>query len=254
MIQNPSILGRPPLSDIKRIFPRATGVAKLSLDLGGLAILFNRQADFFQELDITETHRNIFKPALVDLVKQHGLILLKNCVITGYKSRSGLSKGKNDTGHFIQDPFHRDYLPSQSSFITVMFKDPDDNRIEKTFYAREIHVRQAIVALLERGGLSQEVVEALRQMTDPSYSFALYDEEAMPPREIIQSAFHDFTKAVYDLIPATHKYAHDWGTREWNIVIHSNSGDLLHARPTGYQLRPQETPVNPIRGLEIYKG
>jgi hypothetical protein len=48
MIQNPSILDRPSLSDIKRIFPRATGVAKLSLDLGGLAILFNRRADFFR--------------------------------------------------------------------------------------------------------------------------------------------------------------------------------------------------------------
>ncbi len=245
----------PPLIEIRTIFPSATGVGILLPEIGkGLVVQFNRQANLFDELEIRNPSKNIFNCGLFELANKFGFVTLKNCSVPIHKNFSRLSRGRSSEECFIQDPFHRDRLPCFVEFTTVMFKNSADKRDEGTYYAREQDVRDAINQLIKKGGLSSEIIDALQEMVSPSYSFMLYNEQDMPARDIIQNLFPDFTQAVFDIIPSNLKYVQKWTSDEWNISIHSNTGDMLHGRPTGRHLLGKEKPENKIIGMEIYRG
>lgn len=253
----------PVLKEIKTIFPSATGVGIILPEIHrGLAVHFNKRADFFSELKIDSPSAIIIKESLFDLVCQFGFVVLKNCVVAGVPdvSASQLSRGKDSDGRFIQDPFHYDVPPPdckrplpKGDYVSAIFKTAPDERFEKTFYALETDVKAAIEKL-DKNDLSDEVIEALEAMVRPDYHFRLYHPNENWARQIIKLQYPEFVEDVFKLIPNARKYSQGWLKDVWEVFIHANTfGDALHARPTGRMMMYSEPPFNLLSGMYIYK-
>ena len=254
MIQNPSILGRPPLIDIKKIFPGATGVGVILPEIKrGLVVQFNRRADLFEELKIETPTKNVISQSLFDLVRGFGFVILKNCTALGVKDNdfAKLSGGRNKEERFIQDPFHYDYFPQRKNFVAGICQLTDEGREEDTLYARECDVKDAI-RKLSKDGLSDDVVQALDAMAKEDYHFRLYNVFERPARQQIRDYYPEFVEDVFALIPEGRKFRKKWLTGEWDIAMDANIfGDVLHARPTGRFIRYGDSASNPLAGLNI---
>ncbi len=258
----PSFL-RPSIKDIRDIFPSATGVGIVLPEIGrGLSIGFNRLANFSDELNIVNPTSKIRHAALFELTRKFGFVVLKNCTasLIPDDDASELSCGKDSDGRFIQDPFHYDVAPEghgldlpPEDYMSGIYKISPDAREEDTLWALEVDVKEAI-GKLDIYDLSIEVQGALAKMVRPDYHFRLFHEREHPVRTIVKQQYPEFVDDVFRLIPDGRKYRQHWLKDKWDILIHANTyGDALHARPTGHMMMVNEEPVNPLRGMYLYR-
>ena len=258
----PSFL-RPSITDIRDIFPSATGVGIMLPEIGrGIAIGFNRLANFTGELNIASPTSKIRHTALFDLVRTFGFVVLKNCTAQTIPDddASILSRGKDSDGKFIQDPFHYDLAPSNhflnlppEEYMSGIYKISPDAREEDSLWALEIDVKDAI-RKLDADDWPIEVQDELMDMAKPDYHFRLFHPREHMARTIVKHQYPEFVDDVFRLIPDGRKYRQHWLKDKWDILIHANTyGDALHARPTGHMMTSHESPLNPLRGMYLYK-
>lgn len=258
----PSFL-RPSIKGIRDIFPSATGVGIVLPEIGrGIAIGFNRLANFADELKINEPTSKIKHAALFDLVRTFGFVVLKNCAAQTIPDddASVLSRGKDIDGKFIQDPFHYDLAPPNhflnlppEDYMSGIYKVSTEPREEDTLWALEIDVKDAI-RKLDTDDLPIEVQDALSDMAKPDYHFRLFHPHEHMARTIVKQQYPAFVDDVFRLIPDGRKYRQQWLKDKWDILIHANTyGDALHARPTGHMMTSHESPLNPLRGMYLYQ-
>ena len=253
---------RPSIKEIKSIFPSAMAAGILLPDIQtGLVIHFNRRADLCSELNLTTPTAKISHAGMFDLVKQFGLVVLRNCAALSVPDEelSRLSKGADYDGNFIQDPYHYDMAPPQNQlnlpdplYMSGICKKSSEARESDTVCAREADVKKAILKL-DKSDLPIEVVDALDEMATPDYHFRLFHAAEDGARQIIKRQYPDFVEDVFALIPEGRKYRQAWLKDTWDMLLIANvHGDWLHARPTGPMLARNEAPANPLQGLYIF--
>ncbi len=207
-----------------------------------LRVEFERTADLSTFLGLSATanefagHREVRanegfqkNSVLFGLSQRVPVVVLENASILK-DGRRRLTAGASEHFTLSQDPFHVDGWSGVPDFAGIFVKKPHLERATPTFYATKPAVQKALSADNFTLDLPREVIEVIKRMAQPDYKFSFSGAGEKQDRRTLGQLYEEFTAEVYEAIPDSDKYEQRW-TKGHRVVMHSNDGRVLHARP-----------------------